>query len=164
MQIPASAVRAKCHSPLGLMHLVALDDRLIGVWFDAQAYQPDLSHVTVTMANPVTDLTAEQLGDYFAGRRQRFELPTRFVFGTPFQQAVWNALQEIPFGQRCSYLAIAAGLGKPTAARAVGAAVGRNPISVVIPCHRVLGAQGKLTGYAGGLDRKAALLRLEGLS
>ncbi len=163
MQIPATAVRAKFHSPLGLMHLMTLDSHLIGVWFDAQAHQPDLHHVAVTIANPVTDQAKEQLSEYFAGRRQRFSLPVRFVFGTLFQQAVWKALQKIPLGQSATYLDIALGLGKPEAARAVGAAVGRNPLSIVIPCHRVLGAQGKMTGYAGGLDRKAALLRLEGL-
>ena len=105
---------------------------------------------------------AAQLADYFAGRRDSFDLPLDLSHGTAFQQSVWQALRAIPAGQTTSYGALSAGVGKPAAVRAVGAAVGRNPISVIVPCHRVLGADGSLTGYAGGLERKTALLELEG--
>ena len=105
---------------------------------------------------------AAQLADYFGGRRTRFELPLDLAWGTPFQQSVWQALLAIPSGRSSSYAALGRALGRPQAARAVGAAVGRNPLSIVVPCHRVLGAAGGLTGYAGGLERKTALLKLEG--
>ena len=104
-----------------------------------------------------------QLAEYFAGHRTRFDLPLDLQGGTAFQRAVWTALLGIPAGQTVSYGAISQRIGKPAAVRAVGAAVGRNPVSVVVPCHRVLGGDGALTGYAGGLDRKTALLRLEGV-
>ncbi|MEX6503314.1 methylated-DNA--[protein]-cysteine S-methyltransferase [Pseudomonas zhanjiangensis] len=107
------------------------------------------------------DEPCRQLDEYFAGRRQRFELNLA-PRGTAFQQAVWQALQHIPFGQTSSYCALAAQIGRPKAVRAVGAANGANPLAIVIPCHRVIGRDGSLTGYAGGLVRKATLLRLEG--
>lgn len=103
-----------------------------------------------------------QLSEYFAGRRRRFELHLA-PRGTPFQQRVWSALLEIPFGTTCSYSEIAARIGRPTAVRAVGAANGRNPIAIVVPCHRVIGRSGALTGYAGGLDTKRRLLEHEGV-
>ena len=102
-----------------------------------------------------------QLSDYLAGRRRQFELPLSFTGGSAFEQAVWLALQGIPRGGTCSYSALAAAIGRPKAARAVGAAVGRNPLGIIVPCHRVLGTGGALTGYAGGLARKVALLQLE---
>ena len=102
----------------------------------------------------------EQLTAYFAGERQEFDLPLNPV-GTPFQQQVWAALRAIPYGETRSYREIAEQLGRPTASRAVGAANGRNPISVIVPCHRVVGSSGVLTGYAWGLERKRALLDLE---
>ncbi|MFO1076322.1 MAG: methylated-DNA--[protein]-cysteine S-methyltransferase [Planctomycetota bacterium] len=101
-----------------------------------------------------------QLAEYFAGARTRFDLELAPA-GTPFQQRVWRALCAIPFGSTCSYGHIAARIGKPTASRAVGAANGRNPIAIVVPCHRVVGGDGTLTGYAGGLDKKRWLLALE---
>ena len=104
----------------------------------------------------------DEIGEYFDGRRKRFDLPLELV-GTPFQCQVWQALLEIPFGQTATYGAIARRCGRPRAVRAVGAAVGRNPVSIIVPCHRVLGSDGSLTGYAGGLPRKRALLSLEGL-
>jgi methylated-DNA-[protein]-cysteine S-methyltransferase len=106
--------------------------------------------------------TAQQLALYFAGQRHDFDLPLDLSGGTEFQQAVWRALLTIPSGQTTSYGQISQSISNPMAVRAVGAAVGRNPISIIVPCHRVLGADGSLTGYAGGLDRKTALLRLEG--
>jgi methylated-DNA-[protein]-cysteine S-methyltransferase len=107
------------------------------------------------------DNVCQQLDEYFAGRRQRFEL-TLAPQGTTFQQAVWHALQAIPFGQTSSYSALAKKIDQPKAMRAVGAANGANPIAIIIPCHRVIGRDGSLTGYAGGLPRKALLLTLEG--
>ncbi|SDH06533.1 methylated-DNA-[protein]-cysteine S-methyltransferase [Pseudomonas flavescens] len=107
------------------------------------------------------DETSRQLDDYFAGRRQRFELPLN-PQGTPFQQSVWRALQDIPFGRLDSYSALARRIDRPRAVRAVGAANGANPICIIIPCHRVIGRDGSLTGFAGGLPRKQLLLELEG--
>lgn len=101
-----------------------------------------------------------QLAEYFAGGRQEFDVPLRFV-GTPYQQQVWRELQNIPFGQTITYAELARRVGQPTAARAVGHANSRNPISIIVPCHRVIGVNGKLTGYAGGLDRKEWLLAWE---
>ena len=112
---------------------------------------------------PVLVEVARQLGEYFAGERRSFELPIA-PSGTPFRRSVWQALLAIPYGQTRTYGQVAARLGLPlTASRAVGAANGANPIPVVVPCHRVIGAGGRLTGYGGGLDRKEALLRLEGV-
>ena len=106
------------------------------------------------------DTVTQQLDEYFRGVRTRFDLPLRLE-GTPFQVAVWSALLEIPYGQTWSYSELAAWIGHPRAARAVGAANGQNPISIVIPCHRLIGRDGDLTGYGGGLDRKRSLLDLE---
>ena len=107
------------------------------------------------------DEVCRQLDEYFAGRRQRFEVRLA-PQGTAFQQAVWQALQTIPFGQTSCYSALAAEIERPKAVRAIGAANGANPIAIIIPCHRVIGRDGSLTGYAGGLPRKALLLKLEG--
>ena len=162
MNIPAHTVRSDYASPLGRMILAAVDDRLLGVWFDEQAHLPDLSNCASDPRHPVLQRTAKQLTQYFAGQRRSFDVLLATVAGTAFQQAVWRALRDIPFGSTCSYGELAARIGKPAAVRAVGAAVGRNPLSVIVPCHRVIGASGSLTGYAGGLQRKTALLQLEG--
>lgn len=108
-----------------------------------------------------TEALRRQLADYFTGRRRTFDLPLALE-GTPFQRRVWAALREIPYGETRTYGELAARLGDPKLARAAGAANGANPVSILVPCHRVIGARGTLTGYAGGLDLKAALLRLEG--
>ncbi|MBS7661119.1 methylated-DNA--[protein]-cysteine S-methyltransferase [Pseudomonas lalucatii] len=108
------------------------------------------------------DEVCRQLDEYFAGLRRRFELPLA-PRGTDFQRAVWQALQRIPYGRTSCYSALAAQIARPKAVRAVGAANGANPIAIVIPCHRVIGRDGSLTGYAGGLARKALLLKLEGV-
>ena len=150
-------------SPLGRITLAATDAGLAGVWFDQQRHWPDTSGWQADAGHPVLREAAAQLADYFAGKRQHFELPLDLSHGTDFQQAVWQALLAIPAGRTTSYGALSAGIGKPAAVRAVGAAVGRNPISVIVPCHRVLGTNGSLTGYAGGLERKSALLELEGM-
>jgi methylated-DNA-[protein]-cysteine S-methyltransferase len=112
--------------------------------------------------HPVLKNVTQQLTEYFAGQRSRFEVPLDLTCGTAFQQSVWQALLAIPYGRTASYGDVSRRVGKPTAVRAVGAAVGRNPVSIIVPCHRVMGANGSLTGYAGGLDRKTALLKLEG--
>ncbi len=152
-------------SPLGDVLLRADGAALTGAFFAGQKYYPGetgpRTDVPAATAR-VFDQAQEELGGYFAGELQAFTVPFAFA-GTAFQRDVWQALCEIPFGATTSYGDLAAGLGlAPTHARAVGGAVGRNPLSVIVPCHRVLGADGDLTGYAGGTDRKRALLRLEG--
>ena len=156
--------RAVCKwmdSPVGRLKLVASDAGLAGVLWSADRPGRVRVHAeTEDNAHPVLVLAERQLQDYFAGRRQAFTLPLDFL-GTAFQRKVWNALLTIPFGETRSYADIARQIGNPGSARAVGAANGRNPISIVAPCHRVIGSTGKLTGFAGGLDAKAYLLALE---
>jgi len=147
---------------LGGVTLAATDDGLAGLWFDQQRHLPDMRGWQPDDAHPVLRAAAAQLQDYFAGTRSDFDLPLDLSHGTAFQQGVWRALLAIPTGQTTSYGTLSQRVGNPAAVRAVGAAVGRNPISVIVPCHRVLGADGSLTGYAGGLERKSALLALEG--
>lgn len=147
--------------PLGPMTLAAQGDALAGVWFDGQQHQPASAPWTATTSHPVLQQAALQLQEYFAGDRTVFDLPLDLSGGTAFQQQVWRALLEIPFGTTVSYGAISQHIGKPSAVRAAGAAIGRNPLGIVVPCHRVMGAHGALTGYAGGLERKIALLQLE---
>lgn len=149
-------------SPLGRMLLAATDRGLCGLWFDGQRHGPDSTGWHEDADHPVLREAVAQLRAYFAGARTRFDLPLDLQGGTGFQQSVWNALLAIPAGGTTSYAELGRRLGRPQAARAVGAAVGRNPVSIVVPCHRVLGTGGSLTGYAGGLERKTALLRLEG--
>lgn len=161
MKIPPHTVQADYASPLGRMILAATNQHLIGVWFEHQAHEPDLSACPVEPHHPILQQVIGQLTQYFAGQRRTFDLPLDLSCGTPFQQSVWQALQGIAPGSTCSYGALSAQIGRPTAVRAVAAAVGRNPLSIVVPCHRVLGANGSLTGYAGGLARKSALLQLE---
>ncbi|MFM6985305.1 MAG: methylated-DNA--[protein]-cysteine S-methyltransferase [Hydrogenophaga sp.] len=137
---------------------------LAGLWFEGQQHHPHAGTAAgwlIKPAHPWLRAATQQIDDYFAGRRQRFDLPLDLSGGTAFQQSVWRELLNLPFGQTCSYGDLARRMGRPGAARAVGAGVGRNPLSIVVPCHRVLGASGELTGYAGGLERKRALLRLE---
>lgn len=159
---PAAIRSTRIDSPLGSITLAATDAGLAGLWFDAQRHAPDMTGWQRDADHPVLREAAAQLHDYFGGRRQAFALPLDLSHGTAFQQAVWQALCAISPGDTTSYGRLSAGIGHPAAVRAVGAAVGRNPISVIVPCHRVLGADGGLTGYAGGLDRKTALLALEG--
>jgi len=147
--------------PLGPMTLAAHGDALAGVWFYGQKHEPDRTLWTLNARHPALQRAALQLQEYFAGQRTVFELPLDLSFGTAFQQQVWRALLGIPSGATTSYGNISQRIGKPQAVRAVGTAIGRNPLSIVVPCHRVLGAQGALTGYAGGLERKIALLELE---
>lgn len=149
-------------TPLGGMLLAATQDGLAGAWFDDQQHLPDVSGWTRVSTQPLLDDAAQQMLQYLRGERVRFDLVLAPAWGTAFQTAVWQALRQIPHGHTTSYGTLARTLHQPRAARAVGAAVGRNPWSVIVPCHRVLGAQGAMTGYAGGLARKQALLQLEG--
>ena len=171
MKFDASIVQAPFQSPLGPMTLAATTQGLAGLWFDHQRHFPLAlvaestgQRVWPTEADhPVLKQAMAQLADYFAGKRTLFDLPLDLSGGTAFQQSVWQALLALPLGTTASYGQISSRIGKPTAVRAVGAAVGRNPVSIIVPCHRVIGASGSLTGYAGGLDRKIALLTLEGV-
>lgn len=152
--------QARLATPLGMLTLAATARGLAGAWFDGQAHHPGPLAVPMDEHQRWLRDAAEQLSAYFAGRLHRFTLPLDPA-GTPWQQAVWRELRAIAPGATIGYGAIAHTLGKPQAARAVGAAVGRNPLSVIVPCHRVLGRDGALTGYAGGLDRKRWLLAHE---
>jgi len=165
-RLPSSPlVQCRVATVLGDVHLAASPVGLAGLWFDGQRHLPDRLQGADAWPHeptqPVLCAAAAQLADYLGGRRTRFELPLDLSGGTPFQQAVWHALRAIPRGATVGYGALALSLGQPRAVRAVAAAVGRNPLSVIVPCHRVVGAGGALTGYAGGLPRKAALLQLE---
>jgi methylated-DNA-[protein]-cysteine S-methyltransferase len=122
---------------------------------------PDSSQWTTDEAHPTLLAAAQQLQDYFSGQRHNFDLPVQPAWGTPFQRAVWQALQRIPYGRISTYADIARDIGNPKAVRAVGAAIGQNPHTIIVPCHRVLGANGSLTGFAGGVDRKQHLLAHE---
>ena len=139
-------------TPLGPLRLVSDGSALVGAAFDTPPGPDD--------ADDVLRVAAAELGAYFDGHPAPFTVPVR-PEGTPFQRRVWAALVEIPHGQTVGYGALAARLGEPSAAQAVGAANSRNPVAVVVPCHRVVGADGSLVGYAGGLARKRALLDLE---
>lgn len=161
MKLQETPVRCTWSSPLGSLTLAAHEDRLVGVWFDGQKHQPDPSTWRTAHNHPVLQAASTQLQQYFAGERRTFALPLGLDAGTAFQQRVWQALLEIPAGSTTHYGALSQQLGQPRAVRAVAGAIGRNPISIIVPCHRVLGANGALTGYAGGLERKAALLQLE---
>jgi len=148
-------------SPLGTLLLTAENGSLIGVHFPGQKHdRPRQPHWQRADDDPVLAQARTQLAEYFAGQRTRFDLPLD-PRGTSFQQAVWRALLAVPFGDTSTYGEIAATIRKPSAVRAVGAAVGANPIGIVVPCHRIIGRDGSLTGYAGGLERKAKLLALE---
>ena len=148
-------------SPVGKLKLVASEVGLVAVlWENENPRRVPLTDLIEDGQQPILLKAERQLSEYFTGQRSAFSLPLD-MRGTPSQKGVWRILQAIPFGQTLSYGQIAQRLGRPAASRAVGAANGRNPISIVIPCHRVIGSGGKLTGFAGGLDVKARLLRHE---
>lgn len=170
MKFDSSIVQSRIQSPMGDMVLAATRLGLAGAWFTDQRHRPDaLDFKNVPHAwpqqnsNPVLVKAAKQLAEFFAGKRKVFDLPLDISGGTEFQQSVWRALLKIAYGKTSSYGDIGRQIGNPSAVRAVGAAVGRNPLGLIIPCHRVLGSDGSLTGYAGGLHRKTALLGLEGV-
>lgn len=150
-------------SPLGELTLVADGEALVGVYFRHHWYRPSADTFGPRVEAQTDNVLAEahaQLNDYLTGRRTEFDLPT-VLRGDDMQQRVWDRLTAIPFGETVTYGDLAAELGDGSTAQEVGAAVGRNPLSVVVPCHRVVGKNGKLTGYAGGLERKKFLLDLE---
>lgn len=148
-------------SPVGTLKLVAHETALVAVlWENENPKRVRLAELVEQADHPVLLETQKQLTEYFAGKRQQFDLPLDFA-GTKFQQKVWQALLSIPFGETRSYRDIAEQIGNVKAVRAVGAANGKNPISIIAPCHRVVGTNGKLVGFAGGLDNKDILLRLE---
>jgi methylated-DNA-[protein]-cysteine S-methyltransferase len=152
--------QATVPSPLGNVLLARTANGLAGLWFEGQKDHPGSLPVPVRPEDPLLLSARQQLADYFSGLRLAFDLPLD-LHGTPFQRSVWQALLAIAPGSTLSYAAMATAVGSPRAVRAVGAAIGKNPVSVIVPCHRVVGSQGALTGYAGGLDRKRALLALE---
>jgi methylated-DNA-[protein]-cysteine S-methyltransferase len=147
-------------SPLGTLLLAASDKGLCGVYFEQHKYFNGPLGWRRNDSHPHLCSTQRQLDEYFAGKRERFDLALD-LNGTPFQCAVWRELLALPFGRTTSYSAIAQGVGRAAAVRAAGTAIGRNPVSIIVPCHRVLGTSGALSGYAGGLERKQRLLALE---
>jgi len=149
-------------SPVGPLKLVASDEGLVAIiWHDDRPGRVRLGDLEETPDHPVLMHAERELGEYFAGERTSFSVPLDMV-GTDFQKAVWTALLTIPFGETRSYGEIARQVGRPTAFRAVGAANGQNPLSIIAPCHRVIGSDGSLTGFGGGLPAKQYLLGLEG--
>jgi methylated-DNA-[protein]-cysteine S-methyltransferase len=148
-------------SPVGKLKLVASDKGLVAIlWEKDGPRRVRLDDLVADDQHPVLRKTEWQLGDYFAGKRKSFSIALD-MRGTRFQKDVWEALLAIPFGETRSYGQLAKQLGNPRATRAVGAANGRNPVSIIVPCHRVIGSSGKLTGFAGGLETKVHLLSLE---
>ena len=163
MKFAPSVHKTSWNSPLGLMTLAATDRGLAGVWFDDQRHlPPDIADWSTDDSNPMLRKTIAQLSAYFSGQRRHVDLDLDLLAGTVFQQSVWQALLQIPIGKTTSYSHISQHIGKPKAMRAAGGAIGLNPVCIIVPCHRVLGLSGSLTGYAGGLHRKTALLTLEG--
>ncbi|AVZ85038.1 MULTISPECIES: methylated-DNA--[protein]-cysteine S-methyltransferase [unclassified Acinetobacter] len=148
-------------SPVGALKLVAHDHALVAVMWDNEDHKRvRLAELIEDHQHPMLLRVKKQLEQYFAGQRQQFDLPLDFQ-GTDFQQQVWQTLLTIPYGETRSYKEIAVQIGNEKAVRAVGAANGRNPISIIAPCHRVIGSSGALVGFAGGLDKKQILLSLE---
>jgi len=148
-------------SPVGKLKLVASNEGLVAVlWQNDRPSRVRLGELVADDRHPILLKAERQLGEYFAGKRKEFSVPLD-MRGTPFQKNVWEALLAIPFGETRSYGQLAKQLGNPNATRAVGAANGRNPLSIIVPCHRVIGSTGKLTGFGGGLETKAHLLSLE---
>ena len=148
-------------SPVGPLLLAVSDAGLHAIEFNASTHPVPRTGDWHDRSHPLLDLTAAQLAEYFAGTRRTFDLPLA-PEGTPFQTQVWMTLATIPYGETISYAMLASRVGRPAASRAVGAANGRNPLPIVLPCHRVIGANGSLTGFGGGLPTKRFLLELEG--
>jgi len=153
---------ARFRTPLGTVVAIAAGGVLTGLHFEGARHAPPIAPEwrEDPRASPLREC-GEQLADYFAGRRQCFDLPVA-PRGTPFQERVWREIAKVPFGDTISYAELAARAGAPGSARAAGAATGRNPLAIVVPCHRIVATGGSLTGYAGGLERKERLLTLEG--
>ncbi len=171
MMFDPSIVQTRIQTPLGEMCLGATTNGLAGAWFIDQRHLPksmdfkNVPHPWPTQdSHPTLKQAAREMQEYFDGKRQLFDVILDINSGTLFQQSVWRALLKIDHGKTSTYGDIGRQINNPAAVRAVGSAVGRNPLSVIIPCHRVLGGDGSLTGYAGGLHRKTALLNLEGVA
>ena len=171
MKFDPSIVQTRIETPLGEMCLGATAQGLAGAWFIDQRHRPEsmdfknLPHPWPRQdRHPTLVQAAQELQEYFEGVRRVFDVDLDINGGTLFQQSVWRALLRISHGETSTYGDIGRQINNPAAMRAVGSAVGRNPLSIIIPCHRVLGGDGSLTGYAGGLSRKTALLKLEGLA
>jgi methylated-DNA-[protein]-cysteine S-methyltransferase len=157
------AAQAEIDSPIGPLTALATERGLAGLWFDAQTHHPGDLEAPVNPRSPHIAAMRRWLDAYWSGREPSPRDVMLDLHGTPFQRAVWKALLTIPFGRTRSYGEIAAQVGPSAVPRATGAAVGRNPVSILVPCHRVIGADGSLTGYAGGLPRKEKLLQHEGV-
>lgn len=169
MTFSTDAVRRTCtarrliDSPLGSLLLARTARGLAGAWFMDQKDHPGELPGEDDLDDPLLEATTQRLNDYFAGRAVGFDDLPLDLQGTPFQRAVWGSLLRIPRGHTCAYGDIAREIATMTAVRAVGSAVGKNPVAIIVPCHRVIGAGGSLTGYAGGLHRKRELLIIEGV-
>jgi methylated-DNA-[protein]-cysteine S-methyltransferase len=163
MLVAACTAHTTVETPLGPMLLARSERGLVGAWFEGQKAHPGALAAPRRDGDALLCEAAAQIIDYLDGQREDFRIDLDLQ-GTAFQRNVWRALRRIGRGTTTSYGALARGIGAPRAVRAVGAAVGRNPLSVIVPCHRVLGSDGSLTGYAGGLVRKRALLELEGIA
>lgn len=165
MKYDINMVYNELKSTQGPVYMAATERGLAGMWFTDQRHLPDVSQWTrcdnASQPNVIKE-AHQQLQAYFAGKLKQFDLPLDLSAGTAFQQSVWQTILAIPYGKTATYGAVSRALGNPLAIRAVGTATGRNPIGIIVPCHRVMGADGSLTGYAGGLDRKEAFLTLEG--
>lgn len=148
-------------TPVGCLLLVANSDALVEIRFLDSQSSDGGEHIDCSYSHSVLTQTVNELNEYFCGKRKQFTVPLHLA-GTPFQSSVWQALQSIPYGEVVSYGEIANSIGNPKASRAVGMANNRNRIPIIIPCHRVIGKNGDLTGYAGGIDIKQWLLQLEG--
>jgi methylated-DNA-[protein]-cysteine S-methyltransferase len=159
----AGLAQGVIETPLGPLTALACEAGLMGLWFDGQQHAPGVLDAPLDDAQRWIAQARAELDRYFAGRLREFEVALA-PQGTAFQEAVWRRLSAIRCGDTVSYGRIARDVGSPRASRAVGAAVGRNPITVIVPCHRVIGENGTLTGYAGGLHRKQALLDIEGIA
>lgn len=149
------------NSPVGQLTLIASDQALLALLWENDSLNRVRQPLNIQEKNnAILTEASEQLNEYFSGQRQQFDLPVQFS-GTSFQNKVWHALTKIPFGHTQSYSQLAQNIGAPKAVRAVGLANSKNPISIIVPCHRVIGKNGSLTGFAGGLDKKQRLLKLE---
>ncbi|NMM06315.1 methylated-DNA--[protein]-cysteine S-methyltransferase [Polaromonas sp.] len=167
MKFDISIVQTSVASPLGSIVIAATAKGLAGLWFaENQRYLPTAISGPAAWPedaeHPLLQKVSQQLGEYFAGQRHHFDVALDLRCGTAFQQSVWQTLLAIAPGEVISYGEVSRRIGNPKAVRAVGGAVGHNPVSIIVPCHRVMGTNGALTGYGGGLKRKTALLRLEG--
>ena len=160
---PCLTAQCTLQSPLGPLLATATEQGLAGLYFDAQAHHPGATSVPENPSHRVLQAAAQALAAYFDGEAEPLRRVALDLHGTAFQHAVWRALQTLARGATSTYGQIAAQAGAPAAVRAAGAAIGRNPVGILVPCHRVLGRGGSLTGYAGGLHRKQALLQLEGV-